>query len=370
LKCQFAWIWVSKDWHHLRIDRFALSGRRIDPNQPREVHAIRQCGVSRVEVRLEAISRDLEALTCRGMAQAFLEDVRRGPIASVKGEAQNEFRSPLEGTASIKLCSTVGARSMPRLLLAALLLPLLLFGENFRLYLTDGTWHQVSEYKVEQDRVRYYSVERSEWEELPLTLVDLKKTESERGAAVAEAKKNAAADDAEEKFEREQAHIISLVPMNPGTYFLNGEKLETLKRAESKIVNNKRRSVLKVITPVPMVPGKATIEVDGETAAFVVRDDRPTFWFRLPGYERFGIVRCQAKKDSRVVERWNIMPVTKEVAAERDEIEIFRQQVSNDLYKIWPQKPLSPGEYAVIQFTEGGHDTEIWDFRVELPAKQ
>lgn len=256
---------------------------------------------------------------------------------------------------------------MRRLLLAVFLLPLLLFGESFRLYMTDGTWHQVSEYKVEQDRVRFYSVERSEWEEMPLNLIDLKKTEAERGKALEAAKKTAAADDAEEKFEREQARIISLIPMNPGVYYLEGEKVQTVKQAESKIVTDKKRSLLKAVSPLPILSGKATIELDGEHSAFTVREDRPDLWFRITDYQRFGIVRCQPKKDSRVVEKWNIVPVSKEVVAEREEVEIFRQQVGNELYKLWPQKPLTPGEYAVIQYTEGGRDTQIWDFRVDIP---
>jgi len=78
-------------------------------------------------------------------------------------------------------------------------------------------------------------------------------------------------------------------------------------------------------------------------------------------------VRCQPKKDVRVVEKWNIMPVTNEVAFERENLEIFRQQVGNELYKIWPQEPLTPGEYAVIEYAEGERNTQIWDFRVEKP---
>lgn len=44
---------------------------------------------------------------------------------------------------------------------------------NVKLFLTDGTWHWVREYQVLADRVRYYSVERSDWEEIPLSLADL-----------------------------------------------------------------------------------------------------------------------------------------------------------------------------------------------------
>ena len=256
---------------------------------------------------------------------------------------------------------------MLRLILAAVLLPLLLLGDNFRLYLMDGTWHQVSEYKVEADRVRYYSIERSDWEEIPASLVDLKKTEAERHVVLETVKKSAAADDAEEKFEREQARLLSLIPMNAGVYYQDGEKVLTVKQAESKIVTSKKRAILKAMSPVPLIAGKATIELDGEHSSFVVHDSRPTFWFRLLAYERFGILRCQPKKDVRVVEKWNIVPVTNEVISDRENLEIFRQQVGNELYKIWPQEPLPPGEYAVIQFSEGERNTQVWDFRVEKP---
>jgi hypothetical protein len=259
--------------------------------------------------------------------------------------------------------------AMLRLILAAILLPLLLLGDNFRLYLKDGAWHQVSEYKQEEDRIRYYSIERSEWEEIPASLVDLKKTEAERHVVIETAKKAAAADDAEEKFEREQARLLSLIPINPGVYYLDGEKVLTVKQAESKIVNSKKRSVLKAMSPLPLVAGKATIELDGEHSAFVVRDNRPSFWFRLSTSERFGILRCRPKKDVRVVEKWNIMPVTNEVVSDRETVEIFRQQVGNELYKIWPQEPLTPGEYAVIEFAEGERGIQLWDFRVETPAE-
>jgi hypothetical protein len=62
------------------------------------------------------------------------------------------------------------------------ILPLLVLGAwaaNVKLYLTDGTYQLVSEYQVQSDRIRYYSVERSDWEEIPREMVDLKRTEAE-----------------------------------------------------------------------------------------------------------------------------------------------------------------------------------------------
>jgi hypothetical protein len=79
-------------------------------------------------------------------------------------------------------------------LYAALLLwPPRLAADSFRLYLNDGTYQQVREYKLEDDRVRYYSTERSDWEELPLSLVDLKKTDAERKQVSERVKRDTAA---------------------------------------------------------------------------------------------------------------------------------------------------------------------------------
>jgi hypothetical protein len=35
------------------------------------------------------------------------------------------------------------------------------------------------------------------------------------------------------------------------------------------------------------------------------------------------------------------------------------------LYKIWPEKPMEPGEYALIEYTEGKMSPKIWDFSVK-----
>ena len=78
------------------------------------------------------------------------------------------------------------------------------------------------------------------------------------------------------------------------------------------------------------------------------------------------MVKLKPEKGVRIVERITIEPVTKETAEERDKVQVFTKQLSeNGLYKIWPQDPLEKGEYAVVEYTEGKINAQIWDFRIE-----
>lgn len=239
----------------------------------------------------------------------------------------------------------------------------LLFAQSFRLFLKDGGHHSVREYSVQGDRVRYYSTERGDWEEIPLTLVDLKKTETERAERAASIKEEAAALAAEDKAEREQRREAARVPAETGVYYVrDSATLQPIPAAETALRTDKKRSILKRISPIPMVAGKSTLELDGEVSSNAVASDRPEFYFRLEREERFTIIKLLPKKGIRVAQTWQKIPVSEELVEEHEAIEIFRQQFGDNLYKIWPQQPLVPGEYAVIEYTEGKGNARVWDF--------
>ena len=237
-------------------------------------------------------------------------------------------------------------------------------GATVRLYLKDGTYQLAGEYQVQQDRVRYYSTERGEWEEIPLELVDLDRTKKEFAEREETVKADAKAQAEEDAAELAAQKEVEQIPVEPGVYFIHDGKLEPLKPAESKVVNNKKRSVLKILSPIPMVPGKSTVELDGETAAKRITETRPEFYIRESAEERFGIIKLTPKKAARVVENLTIVPVSKEVIEEQQEVATFRKQIADLLFKIWPEKPLDPGEYALVQFTDGKVNLQVWDFSV------
>jgi hypothetical protein len=114
--------------------------------------------------------------------------------------------------------------------------------------------------------------------------------------------------------------------------------------------------------------------VKGEHAKFSVTDERPSFYLRLSKEERFGIIRLTPKKDMRVVENISIVPVAKQAVEERKQMETFEQELSSGLYRVWPERPLTPGEYALIEYSEREDATEevqllVWDFAYQPATK-
>ena len=253
-----------------------------------------------------------------------------------------------------------------RAVLLFLAAALTLYSETFKLYLKDGTYQLTREYQVQSDRIRYYSTERGEWEEIPKDLIDLNKTENERKAKTDVLVKEAREEDAEERALRALQKEIASIPMNPGAYYKQDQKVDALPSADYQIVTDKKRRTLQMISPVPLVAGKASVVIKGEHSTFQVHEERPNFYVRLAKEERFGIVSLTPKKNFRVVENISIAPVVKVASEDRKQMDTFEQSLGNGLYKVWPEKPLPPGEYALVEFSDSMDKDDIelliWDF--------
>ena len=255
---------------------------------------------------------------------------------------------------------------MRKLLFAVLVFGITLSAANFKLYLKDGSFQLIREYTVEGDRVKYYSIDRSDWEEIPAELVDLKRTDAETGARKNTVEIQQKQDEEEKAAAREIRQEILKIPRDPGTYQLEDGQLRIFKTAEASVHNAKGRSVLKALSPIPLIPGKATLEIPGEQSGEAVKDHEPEFFLQLSEFNSFGMVKLKPEKGVRVVERITIEAVTNENDEVREQVPVFTRQLSeNGLYKIWPQDPLEKGEYAIIEYTEGKINAQIWDFRIE-----
>lgn len=255
-----------------------------------------------------------------------------------------------------------------RVVLLLLLCAAVLLGDTFKLFLKDGDYHLVREYQVLGDRVHYYSTERGEWEDIPVALVDVNKTEKLRAGKVAEEQKEKREEAEEDQAERALRLEIASIPADAGAYYRSDEKVTPLDAAQYQVITNKRRQVLKMLSPIPLVPGRASVVIQGDHSKFIVHDERPNFYFRPDKPERFGIIRVTPNKNVRVVENISILPVVNSAEQDRKQVEVFQQQLQGTLYKVWPEKPLTPGEYAVVEFDDDPEKTVdnmqllVWDF--------
>ena len=254
---------------------------------------------------------------------------------------------------------------MRKLLLALAILACAAWAANLKLYMKDGSYHIVREYQVQPDRVHFYSVERSGWEDVPLDLVDLKRTRgeaAERDASLAEDAKVMAQ---EEKAERDLEKEKNRIPQDPGAYWLLGNQAQVMKLADSTIHTDKGRAVLKKLSPIPVFNGKATLEIGGAHSLNVFTDPEQEFYLQLSELERFGIAKLTVKGAVRIVEKVTTLPVVNEIVEEPTMVEILKKELASGLYKIWPKEKLEPGEYALVEYTENKLNIQVWDFAIQ-----
>ena len=255
---------------------------------------------------------------------------------------------------------------MRRYLFALFALAFTAWAANFKLYLKDGTYQIVREYKVQSDRVRYYSIERSDWEEIPTELVDLKRTETEAAERKAELEKDAKILSDEDKIQREMQKEVMRIPQDPGVYWVEGTKAMVLKAAEATVRTNKGRSILAKLAPVPIVSGKGNPGT--ARRPFAERLHQPGAGILHPAFP-VGALRDRQTDTQRPGphrRKPDLHTGHQRGGRGTDLVGTFQKELTQDgLYKVWPKEPLEPGEYAVVQYTAGKMNVQVFDFAIK-----
>jgi len=157
------------------------------------------------------------------------------------------------------------------------------------LILTDGSFQIVREYERQGDRVRYYSVERSSWEEIPTEMVDWPATEK-AGAETAASQQETldrlrvgAASDVAVTIDTGSSLLVGsgvFLPDSAGFYVLDGQTVLGLVQVEAQSRIDKGRAILKGISGVPFISTKRIIEVPGKRAKVRIQNAEPEFFIR------------------------------------------------------------------------------------------
>ena len=250
-----------------------------------------------------------------------------------------------------------------------------------KLFLKDGTYQLVSSYEVNGDRVRYYSVERSEWEEIPLSLVDLEATKRAQAEEKSVQKKQL-----EEGHEIEKERFYKPadtgfeiapgihLPNEDGVYAFDGIRVIRLIQSNPEVVTDKRRAAFAMAVPGHLLKSQMILELPGEKAAVRLQQAMPTFY--VQSGEGLGakleLLPVKVVKESRVVEKVEASRAGLGKTAQASApVELQRTQLAPGLYCLKLLHPLDPGEYALGDLAQQGVTPALWPFGLfELPSKK
>ena len=275
-----------------------------------------------------------------------------------------------------------------------------------RLILKDGNYQPATKWEIKGDRVRYYSAERSEWEELPTSMVDWAATEKfnndlTSGAATAVggiSTRSSAEDAVEQRVEESKSPTVApglKLPDSGGVYLLDfyQQKPELIEVTQNsgELNKNVAHNIL-IATIDPIASSKQSIEIKGPRAQVQAHQTQPVLYVQIsqsdddssdagssknkqsrpsPGLaQRFRLVRAEKKKDSRVVGNLKIAFYGK-VSQQGNWVPTKVEPVTADWAKVTPEKPLAPGEYALVEMLGGNQmNLYVWDFGVDPAAPE
>jgi hypothetical protein len=249
------------------------------------------------------------------------------------------------------------------------------FPRGKKLVLKDGNIELVREYKIEGDRIRYYSLDTSSWEVMPADLVDwdatkkLEAQQSEHDAAMLEKVHTQEAARIVRPLDIDASLEVApgiFLPEGDNLFAFDGKNVSPLPQAETTSKVSKGRLLEQIMVPVPIIPSRQNVTIHGASSKFRLRVDRPEFYFRTKDLRepRIDLVRAKPHGDTRLIE--HLDELFGEKAEIRDSIPMQKWEMAQGVYRFTLSQPLPPGEYAIAEIVQDeGVTMYVWDFGVE-----
>jgi hypothetical protein len=261
-----------------------------------------------------------------------------------------------------------------------------------KLILKDGTYQVVREYQRNGDRVRYFSEERGDWEEIPASMIDWDATAKEEAAT-----QKATSAALEKLHKQEEAKRMdnvadidaslqvgegAFLPSGEGLFVVEGKSVRLLQQAGARGKTDTLRTIGQIISPVPVVPGKQTVVIQGAHATLRLRTTTPEFYLREapPDPDRVStiekssrpgqsgpdvmLIRAKVLHNSRQLEAISTL-FGQPISQNRDEISVQRWEVAPSVYRFTLSQALPPGEYVLAEVLDEGLNYFVWDFGVD-----
>lgn len=244
-----------------------------------------------------------------------------------------------------------------------------------KLVMKDGSIQLVREYKVEGDRVRYYSMEEQQWEEMPESLVDWEATKKAVSDEAARDASLVSKVHTQEQGRRAQPLDIDasieaaegvFLPPGEGLFVFDGKAITQLTQADIDSKISKKKAIEKVLVPIPLVPSRHIVSIPGTRAKVRVKPGQTEFYMRTAdGREpEMNLVRARVHGDKREIA--NIDEMFKQEVASAKTLTIQRWLLAPGVYRFTLSQTLEPGEYALAEIVQNAQmSIYVWDFGME-----
>ena len=143
-----------------------------------------------------------------------------------------------------------------------------------------------------------------------------------------------------------------ILPDGVGFYSLEGKLIYEMKQTLAVSKLSKGREVERILSGVPLIPRKMTMEIPDAHAALRLITAEPEFYMR-PADEReprFRLLRVQVKGSHRLVENISIH-ITGEQTHQADDIDFQTWTPARGVFRYTVNQRLEPGEYAFVEMT-------------------
>jgi hypothetical protein len=247
--------------------------------------------------------------------------------------------------------------------------------------LKDGTIQLIREYEVDGDRVRYYSIEQHQWEEMPSALVDWDATKKSDDAEAARKKaliekvrteevaRGADAIDVDASIEISKGVFL---PDGEGVFLYDGDKVSKIPPVAPDIEFSKSQMIKKVLVPVPIVPTRHTVSLNGGKAKMRIQPGVIEIYMRTAdGHDpRVQLIQAKVHGGRRDLENLDeLFNQTQSTGV--TEIAIQQWEIARGVYRYTLTQSIDPGEYAFAEVVPGnGTSLYFWDFGVDgTPVK-
>jgi hypothetical protein len=243
-----------------------------------------------------------------------------------------------------------------------------------KLYLKNGSYQLVQSYEIVGQRVRFYSVERSEWEEVPLSMVDFAATK--RAQSEEEEQKEEDLEEARElsarRFDNTNASGFEvapgiLLPPDEGVYAFDGVRVIRMIQSSGEVVKDRKRAALLLALPGPILKNRGYVVLPGKKSAIRVLNMQPTFYVRSSDDlgNKLQIIALKPRKEAREVETLEWRGSVAKPEELRAAVPLERSEAAPGILKISPAKPLELGEYALGELIQEQLNLELWDFGID-----